>query len=370
MTLSEREKLDWMRLLRSERVGPVTFYRLLARYGSAAAALDALPRLARRGGAQEVSLYPTGMAMREIEAADKAGIHIVAACDDAYPPLLKHVEDAPPLLFVRGNPKILQRPAIGMVGTRNASVNGLRIAHRIAEELGAGARVVVSGLARGIDGAAHEGALATGTVAALAGGVDIIYPKEHTDLYERIAEHGALISEMPLGTVPQARHFPRRNRLISGTSEGIVVVEAAPRSGSLITARLALEQNREVFAVPGSPLDPRSRGTNDLIRQGAHLTESAEDIFNFLSGPLRQNLDRPQHIEIKSEIDVSRDDDDTVEERDRVLNSLGTAPVEVDELIRRCQMSPTAVSTVLLELELAGKLERHPGNQVSIIAEF
>jgi len=230
--------------------------------------------------------------------------------------------------------------------------------------------LVSSGMARGIDTAAHEGALTTGTVAVLAGGVDVVYPKENQALCERIAETNVVISEMPVGTVPQARHFPRRNRIISGAARGIVVIEAAKRSGSLITARMALEQNREVFAVPGSPLDPRAKGTNELIRQGAHLADSAEEIIQILNGQFMSSLCEPQPFVIK-EINIPQPSSVEIDSaRGDVQKILNTSPVSVDEIIRRCHMSPAVVSTILLEIELAGRLERHPGNQVSIIGDL
>lgn len=367
-TLSQGERLDWLRLWRSENVGPVTFRRLLGRFGSARAALEALPEMARRGGrTQSVRVCPPDAARREFDAALRLGARLVG-CDEAdYPPLLRHVEDAPPLLYMLGNPGVLQRPAVGIVGSRNASINGRRLAASLAADLGAAGWTVVSGLARGIDTAAHAGSLATGTAAVLAGGVDVIYPQENASLYERIRESGLLLCETPPGTEPLARHFPRRNRLISGSALGVVVVEARPGSGSLITARCALDQGREVFAVPGSPLDPRARGGNHLIRQGATLTESAEDVLRVLE-PMRpmQNVApescpaTPGNMALPAVFEAES-------AHDRIAASLGSTPVAVDEIIRSCQFSPAIVAAVLLELELAGRLERHPGNRVSLI---
>ncbi|MEX2451626.1 MAG: DNA-processing protein DprA [Rhodospirillales bacterium] len=366
--LSAREKRDWLRLIRTEHVGPLTFYRLLARFGSAAAALTALPDLARRGGrAKAPRPYTAANAEAEIEAVEALGARLIARGEPEYPPLLAAVEDAPPLISVLGDAALLARPAIAVVGARNASLNGRRLARDIAAGLGAAGHLVVSGMARGIDAAAHDGALATGTVGVLAGGVDHIYPKENAALFAEMRETGALISEMPPGTVPQAQHFPRRNRLISGIAQGVVVIEAGHRSGSLITARLALEQGRDVFAVPGSPLDPRSRGSNDLIRQGAVLTESAENVLEAL-GPLDPSLrEPPQQIEIVDDFLNTPEPGDTETARAAILECLGPAPVKVDEIIRSCHLSAPAVSAVLLELELAGRLERHPGQQVSLI---
>ncbi len=294
--LNPAERLDWLRLIRTENVGPVTFYQLLRRFGSAGAALEALPRLATRGGRQAtLTICPRGAAERELADLDKAGVALVAWGEPDYPAALATLDDAPPLLQLRGRRALLRSRAIAVVGARNASANGRRIARELAADLGQHGFVVASGLARGIDAAAHLGSLPTGTVAVLGGGVDVVYPEENRELYEAIAENGVLVAEPPLGTVPQARHFPRRNRIISGLSLGIVVVEAAARSGSLITARFALDQGREVFAVPGSPLDPRCRGTNDLIRNGATLTETAEDVLQqFPAGAVSHSIPLPE----------------------------------------------------------------------------
>ena len=366
--LSSTEKLDWLRLIRSENVGPISFYKLLERFGSATAALTALPEMARRGGRSKgIKVCPAAAAERELEAHERLGVTLVARCEPAYPPLLAHIEDAPPLISVRGNVHLLQNNAVGIVGARNASYNGMRFARKLAGELGRGGLVVVSGLARGIDAAAHEGALETGTVAVVAGGVDIVYPRENEKLYGHIQQRGVLISECAPGETPTARHFPRRNRLISGISRGVVVIEAARRSGSLITARMALEQDREVFAVPGSPLDTRCGGSNHLIRQGAVLTESAEDVLNILEGLFRTPLCQPQALEFKAPEPSVPGEDELNAARADIEQSLGPEPVMVDEIIRNCQMSPAVVSMVLLELELAGRLERHCGNQVSLV---
>ena len=278
------EDLDRLRLARTEGVGPVTYRRLLRRYGSAAASLDALPGLARAGGRETGPAIPgRDDAERELELAGRARAALLFVDSPGYPKLLALLEDAPPVLAVQGRPDVLDRRAVAMVGSRNASANGQRLAESMAEGLAAAGLVVVSGLARGIDAAAHEGALRAGmTVACVAGGIDMPYPPEHADLQARIARGGAVVAEAPPGTAPQARHFPRRNRIIAGLSLGVVVVEAALRSGSLITVRHAQEAGREVFAVPGSPLDPRCRGANDLLRQGARLVETAADVLEDL----------------------------------------------------------------------------------------
>jgi len=369
--LNPSERLDWLRLIRTENVGPVTFYQLLRRFGSAAAALETLPGLAARGGrGVGLALFPRAAAERELASLDEHGATLIAWGEPDYPATLAATDDAPPLLAVKGDAALLGRRAVAIVGARNASANGRRLARDLASELGRHGLVVASGLARGIDAAAHLGALPTGTIAVLAGGIDIVYPPEHQELYEAIAAQGAVVAEPAFGTVPQARHFPRRNRIISGLSLGIVVVEAASRSGSLITARFALDQGREVFAVPGSPLDPRCRGTNDLIRNGATLTESVDDILPQLPG----GFDAPAGDRAAARLTPSwapaaapgggeaRDS-----AQDQIVERLGPTPVAVDELVRQCHVSPATVVTILLELELAGRLERHPGNQVSLV---
>ena len=369
-SLSNNERLDWLRLIRSENVGPITFHRLLERYGSAARALDALPELAAKGGARRIRIASKTDTAAEMEQVAASGVQLIALAEEHYPPLLRQTEDAPPLIAVIGHPHLLVKKALAVVGGRNASANGLGLAERLARDVGAEGYLIVSGMARGIDAAAHEGAIDTGTAAVLAGGTDVIYPKENSDIYQRIIERGVALSEMPLGTKPQARHFPRRNRIISGMARGVLVVEATQKSGSLIAARFAAEQNREVFAVPGSPLDPRTQGANQLIKEGAHLVQSAADIMEILSGLFQSNLEEPQAIENIDENDITSSPGDVDAGRDVIKKLLGPTPIAVDELIRRCQMSLAVVSMVLLELELAGRLERHPGNQVSTIGEI
>lgn len=368
---SDRERLDRLRLIRTENVGPITFRRLLDRFGSAGRAIEALPDLARRGGRRRsLSVPSVATAEQEFAENDRAGARLLVFGDDDYPPALAAIEDAPAVVSVVGRPDLLARRTLAVVGARNASMNGKRLAAALASEIGAGGYVVASGLARGIDGAAHAGSLATGTVAVVAGGIDVIYPPEHADLCRRIAEAGVILAEQPVGTTPQARHFPSRNRIIAGLSLGVLVVEAASRSGSLITARLALDQGREVFAVPGSPLDPRCVGTNGLIKEGAaFLVESAHDVLRVLDGLPEQNLGEPgasgwsapDDREALETAGLAAGEDT----RRQVLEALGPEPVPVDELIRGCQLSPPIVATVLLEAELAGLIDRHPGNQVS-----
>lgn len=368
-TLPDDERIAWLRLIRSANVGPGTFFRLLERFGTVARALDALPDLARRGGrAGSIRIATAAAASRELEEAQRIGATLLAWGEPAYPPLLAHIHDPPPVIYARGRIDLLAKKTIGVVGARNASVNGRRFAKKLAADLGAGGLMVASGLARGIDAAAHDGALATGTAAVLGGGIDVVYPAENRDLYDRIAETGVLLSEVAPGTQPQARHFPRRNRIISGMARGVVVVEASPRSGSLITARLALEQGREVFAVPGAAMDPRARGTNHLIREGATLTESADDVFAVLADTAASI--RPKIIiDNQSITDELTDVEAATSARDEIIAALGPTPTTVDELLRVCQFSLAVVSTVLLELELAGRLERHPGSKVSLLMD-
>ena len=365
--LNHSERQDWLRLIRSENVGPITFFHLLRYYGSAGAALDALPELARRGGKRAIKVCPKAVAEREIAAIEQAGATLVAHGEPDYPKTLAAIDDPPPLIALKGNVHLLAKPMLAVVGARNASGNGKRLAAKLADELGRAGLVVVSGLARGIDASAHKAALAGGTVGVVAGGIDVSYPKENAPLQEEIAERGVLLAESPIGVEPMARHFPRRNRLISGLSLGVVIVEAAPRSGSLITARMALEQGREVFAVPGSPLDPRARGANNLIRQGATLTESAKDIIDVLAEQMRTPLKEPEEPRFREEPPSLPGEEAMQQGRQKIVQSLSPSPIPVDELIRECQVSAALVAVVLLELELAGRIERHPGGQVSLM---
>jgi DNA processing protein len=362
--LSDEQRVDWLRLIRSDNVGPRTFRTLLNHYGGARAALEALPELARRGGAQRPArVCSVEEARREIEAAAALGIVFVALGEADYPRRLQMIDDAPPLLAVRGKRAVLAMPTVGVVGARNASAAGMRFAEKLARELGEAGFAIASGFARGIDAAAHRASLATGTIAVLAGGHDRVYPPEHADLLAVLIESSVAISEMPLGWEPRARDFPRRNRLISGLSVGVVIVEAAKRSGSLITARMAAEQGREVFAVPGSPLDPRAEGSNGLIKQGATLVTEASDVIAVLGPILGQPIERPAE-EPEPVAPAAREPDDS--ERARITGLLGPTPVSIDDLVRLSGSSPAIVRTVLLELELAGRLERHGGGLVSL----
>jgi DNA processing protein len=363
--LTDEQRLDWLRLIRSGNVGPRTFRSLLNHTGSARAALAALPDLARRGGASKTArICSREDAEGEMEAARMFGVRFVALGEPEYPPRLQSIDDAPPLLAVRGNIAVLASSMVAIVGARNASAVGVKFAQRLARELGEAGFVISSGLARGIDAAAHRASLATGTVAVLAGGQDKIYPPEHADLLESILADGAAISEMPLGWEPRARDFPRRNRLISGLALGVVIVEAAKRSGSLITARMALEQGREVFAVPGSPLDPRSEGTNALLKQGATLVTEAADIIPVLQ-PI---MGEPPELSVREpESPPPGHSEPEGSDRSRIISLLGPTPVAIDDLIRLSGCSPAAVRVVLLELELAGRIERHGGAMVSLL---
>lgn len=361
--LSDRERLARLRLARTENVGPVTFRQLIARYGSAEEALHALPDLARQGGrARPLRLYTNDAAERERDTLTAAGGVLVFPGEPAYPATLAILDHAPMVLSVLGDPGMLGRRSIAIVGARNASTSGRNFARKMAADLAAAGMAVISGLARGIDTAAHEGAI-DATVAAVAGGVDVIYPRENADLYRRIRDRGAIVSEMPFGTQPQARHFPRRNRIISGLSMGVLVVEAALRSGSLITARLAGEQGRDVFAVPGSPLDPRCKGPNDLIRKGAKLTETAEDILSEFPPDGTAHPLPPFHTgQASAVIDLPEAGGSLP---DRILARLGPTPVSVDDIVRESAEPAGLVRGALLELELAGQIERQPGDFVA-----
>jgi DNA processing protein len=350
---------------------------------SAAAALHALPGLAHAGGRDKPPQSPQpSAAAREIDRLGQMGAHLRFVDTDGYPALLGLLEDAPPVIAVQGDCRLLDRRAVALVGGRNASANGQRLAETLAAGIAAAGLVVVSGMARGIDAAAHQGALPSGrTVAVIAGGLDCPYPPEHTDLQRQIAEGGAVVAEAPLGTTPQSRHFPRRNRIIAGLVLGVVVVEAAQRSGSLITARLAQEAGRELFAVPGSPLDPRARGANDLLREGAHLTETAADVLdNLPDHPSREGIGRsplfarglppglsaPDSFLEPPELSPSEAPGGRIPPK-QVLDLLESSPTPVDDLVRRCQFSAAAVMAALLELELAGRVETLPGNRVALV---
>ncbi|MGD9741806.1 MAG: DNA-processing protein DprA [Dongiaceae bacterium] len=368
--ISPTERIARLRLARTGGIGPITYRQLMARFANAAAALEAVPELARRAGGRAPRVASKSAADAELDRAAQAGATLVTLGEAAYPSAVAAIEDAPPVLTLLGRAELPARPTVAIVGARNASAGACRIAQDLARELGAAGFVVTSGFARGIDAAAHAGSLSTGTIAVFAGGADVIYPPEHAALHRSVAAQGLILSELPLGTEPHARHFPRRNRLISGLSSGVVVVEAALRSGSLSTARFALEQGREVMAVPGSPLDPRCRGSNHLLREGARLVEGIDDILTALGGsialadpsPLQAEAPPPA-LAYPPEAALSGD----LEPHLQVAERLGPTPVAVDELVRQCQMSPPVVRAALLDIELAGRLERHPGDRVSLL---
>jgi DNA processing protein len=374
MGIREQEQLDWLRLARSGGIGPVTIRDLVAYFGTAGKAIEALPDLAKRGGgSRPVRLCPKADAEREIAALAKRGARLIARSDPEYPEALAALEDAPPVITVKGRAELLQGPMIALVGARNASANGRRIAGDMASGLARSGAVVVSGMARGIDTAAHLGALTIGsdtgggTIAVIAGGIDVLYPPENAALFERLGTEGLLVAESAPGTEPIARNFPRRNRIISGLSRAVVVVEAALKSGSLITARYALDQGREVLAVPGSPLDPRCRGANRLIRDGARLVEDFEQVLESLDGLAGPDLKFHENLKFEHQASEINTLSGTDEVRDEVLSLLGPSPVTVDELVRQCHCSPPVLGMILLELDLAGRLERHPGNRVSLL---
>ncbi|MBB4185278.1 DNA processing protein [Sinorhizobium terangae] len=370
IALTERQKIAWLRLIRSDNVGPATFRDLINHFGTAEAALEALPDLSRRGGSDRTFRIATiADAERELEAAHRFGAVFVGIGEPDYPPALREIDGAPPLIAVKGNVRAATRPSLGIVGSRNASVSGAKFAAMIARDAGAAGYVITSGLARGIDTAAHRASLRTGTIAALAGGLDQPYPPENIELLQEITSgEGLAISEMPFGWEPRARDFPRRNRLIAGVSLGVAVVEAANRSGSLITARYAADFGRLVFAVPGSPLDPRCHGTNDLLKQGATITTSSADVLEALAPLTRDDLltrldVKEPTIENTRAAPAAPDDS----ERNRIIEALGPTPVEIDDIIRHTALSPSQVHLVLLELDLAGQLCRHGASLVSLV---
>ncbi|MER8672516.1 DNA-processing protein DprA [Mesorhizobium sp. M0615] len=366
--LSDRQRLSWLRLIRTQNVGPASFRELINRFGSAEAALEMLPELMISGGAKRIMRIPSvEEAEAELDAASENGARFVGIGEADYPPMLKNMDNPPPLIAVKGEAAVFRLPAVAIVGARNASLAGIKMARMLAADLGRDGYVIVSGLARGIDTAAHQGSLSTGTVGVLAGGLDVPYPPENISLCEDIAERGgAVISEMPFGWQPRAQDFPRRNRLVAGAALGLVVIEAAQRSGSLISARLAGEMGRLVFAVPGSPLDPRCAGSNGLLKDGATLVTEAADVSGAiapLAGTRTRSIAPPEKAP-----DFSATPPPGEDERSGVLEMLGPTPVGVDEIIRHTGLNAAQVSMVLLELDLAGRIERHAGGNVSLVS--
>ncbi len=369
--MNNSEKIAWLRLIRTPNIGPITFYKLLERFGTAENAIKMLPQVANRGGRlKNLKICSLKDAEGELKAAGSIGARMLARDEEGYPPLLAQLEDAPPIITVLGNIDVLSKPALGVVGSRNSSTVGNSIAKELSTKVSAAGFVIASGLARGIDTASHIASLDTGTIAVVAGGIDVIYPKENKDLFEAIIEKGgAIVAESPLGTEPIARHFPKRNRIISGLSLGVLVIEAALRSGSLITARAALEQNREVFACPGNLKDPRATGTNKLIKEGAHQVLSAEDIIMELRSLRHQPMNDSGSNELEGSLgitDVSQIPEPDEALYQQVLDALNYTPIHVDELIRSLEAPVADVLTVLLELELNGEVERHIGGKVSL----
>ena len=358
---TEADARDKLRLIRSANVGPVTYFQLIARFGSAAAALDAIPNLAARGGGRAPQIAGLADVEAEMRAVEKLGARYLFVGEGLYPALLANLDTAPPALIVRGRLDLLERPTIAIVGARNASAAACRFARGLAHDLVGEGCLIVSGLARGIDTAAHQGSVDVATVGVIASGIDIAFPPENAELQDRVAREGVLIAEQPPGREPLARHFPSRNRIIAGMALGTVVIEAAPKSGSLITARLANEAGREVMAVPGSPLDPRAQGCNALIREGATLVQNAADVLEAIR-PMAASVRAPTDRWRAPPTDAEADD----AARRTITDLLGHTPVAVDELVRQSGAHPAVVATVLLELELAGRLARHAGGRVSL----
>jgi DNA processing protein len=357
-----QDQFDRLRLIRSPNIGPVSYRQLIARFGNAKAALEALPDLVMRGGGKRVDVVSAASIEQEMRSVAASGAQYLFLDDAEYPELLTHIDNAPPVITFKGNVALLDRPSVAMVGARNASAGACRFARQLAYELGDNGFSVISGLARGIDTAVHVGSIDSGTVAVIAGGIDVVYPPENRDLQNAIADRGLLIAEQPPGTEPRARHFPCRNRIIAGLAMGTVVVEAAPKSGSLITARLAAEAGREVMAVPGSPLDPRSHGCNQLIREGATLVQNAAEIAELIR-PLDDRIVRRTIVAASPPLDDGGEAD-----RRSVIDLMGMTYVSVDELVRQSGSSQSVVQMVLLEIELAGKLERGAGGKVRLAA--
>jgi len=362
---TEDDRVSWLRLLRSRRVGPATFHRLISEHGTAQAALDALPEVARAAGVTDYTPCPAGVAEAELRAGHAAGATMLTHADAKYPRALRDISDAPPVLWVMGDLAVLDRPMIALVGARNASSLGTRMARFLAAELSEQGYTIVSGLARGVDTAAHLASLKGGTVAVMAGGVDVIYPAENTSLAADILKTGLRLSEQPIGLIPQARHFPSRNRLISGLTQAVVVVEAAAKSGSLITARTALDQGREVLAVPGHPIDARASGCNMLIRDGATLVRSAADVIEALPSDTPRETQAEMPLETTPE-PPARSLRDTAALHSQILQRLGPSPLAEDQLIRDLGAPARSVAPVLVDLELNGRIIRQPGGLLSL----
>ena len=362
------DPIDALRLIRSEQVGPMTFFRLVKFCGSVAKALDMAPAISKRGGrAKPIKIASKADAAREYDALTAYGAELLLYGEERYPRLLQQIADAPPVITVRGHVHLASEGnLIGMVGARNASANGCMFAKKLSSDLGAAKQIIVSGLARGIDASAHRGALATGTIAVIGGGINNIYPPENASLFEEIAAQGLIISELPFGAEPHARSFPGRNRIIAGMSRGVVVVEASLKSGSLITADYANDYGRDVFAVPGSPMDPRCQGTNRLLKDGATMVESARDILTNLAPLGALPLAEQKSLEFSDASPAMTDEQTLDRARDAVIESLSASPTMTDDILAMTQLTPHILMAVLLELELAGRLERHAGSKVAL----
>ncbi len=369
--VSEQERLEWLRLFRTDNIGPITFYQLIQRYGSAHEALKALPELSRRGGRKKPLTAPDErLVYQEYKALKKIGGEIITAHDAAYPLALTATDDAPPILSVIGNTALLNKSCIAIVGARNASLNGKKFAAKIARDLGAKNHVIASGLARGIDTAAHQGSIESGTIAVVAGGINVVYPEENQKLYDEIKEKGLIVAESAFSAKPFAASFPRRNRIVSGISKGVLVVEATQRSGSLITARMAGEQGRDVYAVPGSPMDPRAAGPNHLIREGATLVRNANDLLEILMDFSGNTLrEAPTQRHSFTVFDGGQAEEPPENLQETILSQLSFTPILVDELIRACHLTVAQAQCALLELELAGRVKRLPGNRISLLEQ-
>ncbi|MCK5375085.1 MAG: DNA-processing protein DprA [Alphaproteobacteria bacterium] len=373
--MDEQSRLDWLRLIRSDNIGPITFYQLLEHFGSAKNALEALPELSRRGGRKKPLIPPSEkQVITEYKALTKYGGQLITASDASYPLSLSAIDDAPPVLSVLGNAKLLNQSCIAIVGARNASLNGRKFAYKLAADLGARKQVIVSGLARGIDTSAHKGSISSGTIAIVAGGINVVYPEENQKLYNEIVEKGAIIAESAFGSKPFAAAFPRRNRLVSGLSSAAIVVEAGLRSGSLITARMAGEQGRDIMAVPGSPFDPRASGPNHLIREGATLVRNADDVLEILMDFSGKNF-RESAIAPPDFSHGATDFQDNIHEntdkltQEKILSYLSFTPINVDELVRACHVTISELQFILMELELSGRIKRLPGNNIILIEQ-
>lgn len=368
--LNDAEKIAWLRLIRTDGIGAITFRRLIETFGSAGKAIEALPEMGKRGGGKK-SYKPASAAEaeKELSILRKNGGDIICMNDLLYPPLLAACEDAPPVLSYLGNPELMTRPCIAIVGARNASLNGRKFVEKLAKDLGDRGQIIVSGLARGVDTAAHNGSLSTGTIAVVAGGIDVVYPEENMALYQSIREKGLVLAESPLGQKPFAQSFPRRNRIVSGLSRAVIVGEANMRSGSLITARLAGEQGRELMAIPGSPLDPRSAGPNHLIREGAMLITSADDVLETLLDFSGNAMREPINNNDEFVFDAIEELPDMPDEelQNFILEQLSHTPTPLDELVRSCHVNMSSLQLALLELELAGRIKRSAGGGISLV---